>query len=235
MMQIPVFLQNINPRFALPLLFVFLLLYGFTMPVTEEIALAVSGMISSALHIHYLLILLVSIPAVLAGDIAYYWLARIVGPRLFNTRFFKRLIKPEKIEASQLYFRHRGQGVVFLARFIVGIRSPIIITAGFLKMPFKTFMACNGVAATLATIIWLGLGFFWGDTFRSEISIFGKIAAFAGPLILVIAVVFISRAIKRDQLALQAMHQKSLNSGEPPKTDTRPDGTGTTPGEAREA
>jgi len=181
-MIVPGFLESILSSHALLAFFLFTLLYSFSLPICEEIALIIVGMLAHKAGVSPVLAALVAYPGIFGSDVGYYWLARRFGGGLLRSRFFSRIVSKRKVFASELYFKHRGPRIAFFCRFVVGLRASAMIAAGMLHMPFRLFALYDGLAATLSTVFWLGLGFFWGDMLASGLSIFGKVAAIATPI-----------------------------------------------------
>src|SRR5690606_8180899 len=63
---------------------------------------------------------------------------------------------------EQLLGRH-GAKVLFVARFLVGLRGPIYITAGILKMPFRKFLLADMVCATVVVTLFFGISLVFGE------------------------------------------------------------------------
>ena len=58
---------------------------------------------------------------------------------LRDHRWFARFVTPEREEQIEENFRLHGFKVFFLARFLVGIRSPVYLTAGILRVSFRRY------------------------------------------------------------------------------------------------
>lgn len=181
-MTLPGFLEAILASHALLAFFLFTLLYSFSLPICEEIALIIVGMLAHKAGVSPWLAALASYPGIFGSDLGYYWLARHFGGGLLRSRFFSKIVKPQKVLASELYFRHRGPRIAFFCRFLVGLRASGMIAAGILRMPFRLFALYDGLAATISTAAWLGLGYFWGDMLASGLPVMGKVAAIATPI-----------------------------------------------------
>jgi membrane protein DedA with SNARE-associated domain len=195
-MNLPDVFMSILEIHAYPTFFLFLLLYSFTMPITEEIALILVGIFAARLEMPLVLTLLVAYPGIFGSDIGYYWLARRFGCSLLRSRFLGRFINARKVAASEMYFKKRGPRIAFFCRFIVGIRAPAMIAAGMLRMPFKYFVLYDGLAAVGATAIWLSLGYFWGDIINAGMSTLATVLAMLAPLALGVVIVISFRKIR---------------------------------------
>jgi membrane protein DedA with SNARE-associated domain len=51
-----------------------------------------------------------------------------------------------------------------LARFLIGLRSPVYLTAGILRIPFRRFLLIDLVCATSVIGTFFGLSYLYGET-----------------------------------------------------------------------
>jgi membrane protein DedA with SNARE-associated domain len=59
--------------------------------------------------------------------------------------------------------RKHGFKVFFLSRFMVGIRAPVYLTAGVLRMSFRRFMLIDACCATAVVGLFFGLSYAYGE------------------------------------------------------------------------
>jgi hypothetical protein len=78
-------------------------------------------------------------------------------------RFCAAYLTPEREQKVEALLVRHGAYVLFFARFLVGIRGPIYITAGILKMPFRKFVLADLVCATVVVSLFFGATFFFGQ------------------------------------------------------------------------
>ena len=81
-------------RDPLPYAFCFLMLFGFMLPICEEMAVALVGVTMKATDTHFLLAVSVALAALLIQDTGYFFAARLFGARLIRHRLLARIIKP---------------------------------------------------------------------------------------------------------------------------------------------
>jgi membrane protein DedA with SNARE-associated domain len=60
--------------------------------------------------------------------------------------------------------RRHGFKVMLLSRFMVGVRAPVYLAAGVVRMPYSKFLMWDLVCATLVVSIFFGLSFFFGQS-----------------------------------------------------------------------
>jgi len=98
----------------------------------------------------------------------------------YTANYFKnktyKIFSPDKIERAQIWFSKYGYLVVFVNRFLPGLRSVISIAAGFLKLqPLKVFFL-SFFSATIWNFIWIYLGFIAGQNWEIAKNEIEKIA-----------------------------------------------------------
>ncbi len=98
---------------------------------------------------------------VLIGDCLIFALGRHYGERILDTPGIRATFTAKRMERGHAYFDEYGKKVVFFGRFIAGMRAPIFLMAGILKMPFRTFLLLDGIGALLSVplLTWLGWAF----------------------------------------------------------------------------
>ena len=201
-------LVNILPPFVtqnpLPFAFFFLLLFGFTLPICEEIAVALVGVTMHATETPFLLAVAVALSAILIQDTAYFLIARLFGPRLLRHKLLAKLVQPKHIDDGERYFLRRGPFIVFTSRFVVGLRAPVIMGAGFLRMPWYRFILYDFLAAIVMTPAWLFVGFAFGAQFDSRVGQLTKFFAILGPVAIVVGAFFIYRSVRADKAKADA-------------------------------
>lgn len=188
----------------LPFAFCFLLLFGFTLPICEEIAVALVGVTMRATDTAFILAACVALLAILLQDSCYFLIARVFGPKIIRHRLFAKFIKPTSIESGERYFKRRGPFIVFTTRFVVGLRAPVIMSAGFLRMHWPRFTLYDFLAAAIMTPAWLFVGYALGAQFDSDVGSFTKFFAFIGPIAIVVGAFFIYRSVKADRAKVEA-------------------------------
>ena len=196
-------LFSILPTFVtqnpIPFTFFFLLLFGFTLPICEEIAVALVGVTLRATSTNFFLAAGVALLAILIQDSCYFLIARIFGPKIIRHKLFARFIKPRSILSGERYFHRRGPFIVFTSRFVVGLRAPVIMSAGFLRMRWPRFMFYDFLAATIMTPAWMLVGFSLGTQFDKDVGSFSKFFAFLAPVAIIAGAFLIYRNVRADK------------------------------------
>lgn len=101
-----------------------------------------------------------------------YWIGRLLGPKLFSFRWFRRLISPERLEKIKMYIQRFGIFTFIVGRFIPGGRNALFMTTGLIKMAFPLFIMRDSVGCALSSATVFSLGYFFGSHFQMIVGIF---------------------------------------------------------------
>jgi membrane protein DedA with SNARE-associated domain len=138
-----------------------LLFCGFGLPIPEDISIIAGGVISGLGYTNVHLMCFVSLCGVLIGDIIIYCIGRHFGKKIFKKKMGKRIFSNNWYDRILKSFHKNGKMVLFAARFLPGLRTPIFLTAGITKfVGFWTFLLIDGIAALLSVPIWTYLGYY---------------------------------------------------------------------------
>ena len=168
-MEILAYLINFFTDYGYISVFAVLVVCGFGVPVPEDVTLIASGVIcalsqnqSNELHIHTMSI--VALMGVLIGDSVMFTIGRVVGPKVTRVRGLKLIITKDVYDKIQEKAHRYGNKVLFLARFLPGLRAPLFLVAGVShKVPFWKFILMDGVAAMLSVPALVYLGYFFAN------------------------------------------------------------------------
>ncbi|WP_233116258.1 DedA family protein [Aggregatibacter actinomycetemcomitans] len=136
-----------------------LIICGFGVPIPEDITLVSGGVISGLGYANVHVMLLVSFFGVLSGDSTMYWLGRIYGVKILRFRPIRRFLTVERLRLVRNKFDQYGNRVLFIARFLPGLRAPIYMVAGITRrVSFIRFLLLDLVASIISVPIWVYLG-----------------------------------------------------------------------------
>ncbi|TCT17804.1 membrane protein DedA with SNARE-associated domain [Bibersteinia trehalosi] len=141
--------------------FLVLLACGFGVPIPEDITLVSGGVISGLgyTNVHWMLV--VSMLGVLVGDSTMYWLGRIYGKKILNFPLIRNVATPERFAQVQKRFQTQGWKLLFIARFLPGLRAVVYLVSGITrKVSFARFLLVDFCAAIISVPIWVYLGDF---------------------------------------------------------------------------
>ena len=138
-----------------------LIICGFGVPIPEDITLVSGGVIAGLYpeSVNSHLMLLVSMIGVLAGDSCMYWLGRIYGTRILRFRPMRKVLTLQRLKMVREKFAQYGNRVLFVARFLPGLRAPIYMVSGITRrVSYTRFVLIDFCAAIISVPIWVYLG-----------------------------------------------------------------------------
>lgn len=141
--------------------FVVLMICGFGVPIPEDITLVAGGVIAGLGYANVHTMCMVGVIGVLAGDSLMFIVGRIFGERALRLRWVSYLLTPRRYAQVQAKFSRYGNRLMFVARFLPGLRSPIYLTAGMTRrVSFLRFFLLDGFAALISVPLWVYLGYY---------------------------------------------------------------------------
>jgi membrane protein DedA with SNARE-associated domain len=187
-----------------------LLAAGFGFPIPEELPVLTAGIMvgheGTTLRWYYML--LVVMAGVVIGDGVLYGAGRVWGRRLLNLGFIRRNFVPhDKQEQIEKNFAERGIWVLLGARLLPGIRAPVFIMAGVLKVPLGRFLLADAIYAIPLVNVLFWLAYFLTD---QVLEIFHQINAYR-PLVIVAVLSGVAGALIQKYIL-----SRSVSTGEPP-------------------
>jgi len=140
-----------------------LLLCGLGVPIPEDISLISAGYLAHRGTVDLHTVFLVCFAAVLGGDSLAFAMGRIFGTKLLASRFGHRYFNPKRQRRVRAYFRTYGSKVIFIARFLPGLRFSIFLSAGMLHVRPYVFIVYDSLAALLSVPFLVYLAYYFGD------------------------------------------------------------------------
>lgn len=102
------------------------------------------------------------IVAAVLGDGVNYWAGKLIGPRVF--RWEKSLLFNRKhLDHAQSFYDKYGSKTIVLARFVPIVRTFAPFVAGIGKMNFFRFWSYNVIGGIVWVVLFLVLGFWFGN------------------------------------------------------------------------
>lgn len=140
----------------------FMILTGFGFPLPEEVAIVAVGVAAHEGAMDPFLGLLALLIGGLIGDCCMYWIGRHFGRRIFDHPRIARHLTPEREAQIEEKLKQHGLKVLFAARFMVGVRSPVYLSAGVLRFNFKRFILYDLICATVVISTFFAISYFFG-------------------------------------------------------------------------
>ncbi|ULJ59479.1 DedA family protein [Wielerella bovis] len=152
-------LENFFIQFGYVAVFFVLVLCGFGVPIPEDITLVAGGVISGLHYTNVHIMAIVGFFGVMVGDGIMFLLGKFYGERILRFKPVARLMPPKRYAQVRQKFDQYGNRVLFVARFLPGLRSPIFLTAGMSgKISFWQWLMMDGFAALISVPVWVYLG-----------------------------------------------------------------------------
>jgi len=95
---------------------------------------------------------------ILSADVVLYSVGRLWGQRLFEFRWVRLLLAPERRQRLERKFHEHGIKILIAARFLPPLRTGIFMIAGTIHYSFLRFLAADAVFC----VIGVGALFFCG-------------------------------------------------------------------------
>ena len=144
---------------------VVLILTGSGLPVPEEVPIIAAGVLAAHGQLNPWLALASCLIGALLGDCVMYWIGHHFGRRVLREHhWWTRFVKPGREAQIEAMLQRHGLKVFFLARFLVGIRAPVYLSAGILRVPFRRFLLIDLFCASSVIGLFFGLSYRYGTT-----------------------------------------------------------------------
>ncbi|MBE8221277.1 MAG: DedA family protein [Bdellovibrionales bacterium] len=185
------------------LIFGVLLISGLGVPLPEDISLITAGILVSLNKMSFLGACAIGFFGVMAGDCILFFLGYYMGERVFKLPLFSKIFTPKRIKMASKKVNNNSKLICFTARFLPGLRSPIFLTAGTLKVSPFIFLLLDGGAALFSVPIWVFVGSWFGNNVDAILKFSAKANSyFLISLLFAIAIYFlIKKNISKKKLS----------------------------------
>lgn len=138
--------------------FFVLVLCGLGLPVPEDIVLVTAGALGVIDGRHWIEVSGLMYAGVMLGDSTVFLSGRFFGARIRGSRWFQSYFSEKKQTKVENLFHRYHSWVLFVGRFLPGLRSPIFFTAGSTRVKYWKFFLLDGLAALISVpfFVWLG-------------------------------------------------------------------------------
>ncbi|MBL0163342.1 MAG: DedA family protein [Xanthomonadales bacterium] len=199
------FLVSVFTQNGYVAVFIVLMICGFGLPIPEDISLVAGGVIAGLGYANVHVMAAVGIVGILAGDVLMFVLGRHYGERALRLRWVAYLLTPKRYALVQAKFSRFGNRLMFIARFLPGLRSPIYLTAGMTRrVSFFQFFFLDAFAALISAPIWVYLGYYGAQNHEWLLKWLDRgkfiVMAVAAVILVVIVIYFWRRSARRRAL-----------------------------------
>jgi len=143
---------------------IFLILTGCGLPIPEEVGIIAAGVWAADGAVNFWLGLSACLFGCIVGDSIMYGIGYRFGKSVLREHpMFAGFLTPEREKQIERLIRSRGAAVLFTARFLVGVRGPVYLTAGILHFPYRRFLIIDLICATVVVSLFYSLAWFFGE------------------------------------------------------------------------
>ena len=140
-----------------------LILAGSGLPVPEEVPVIAAGILSANKSMNPSLAFASCLFGAIVGDCVMYWVGYHFGRGVLRDHhWWARFVTPTREAKIERMFHRHGLKLFLLARFLVGLRSPVYLTAGILRVSFRRFFLIDLICATAVVGTFFGLTYLFG-------------------------------------------------------------------------
>lgn len=137
-----------------------LILTGMGLPLPEEVPVLAAGYLSATGQLDWTFALIACIVGAILGDSVVYAIGYHFGNNLVRRhRLLAKFLHAEREAYVEQLVRRHGLKVFFLARFLVGIRAPIYLATGTLRVPYRKFLIVDIISASTVVGLFFGLAY----------------------------------------------------------------------------
>ena len=184
-------LLNTGQLYGYPALWLSIFIAAVGVPLPIALVLLAAGAFAALGDFNLVLLTLISISASVAGDNLGYLVGRLWGSKAVNwlehSHWGRRILKPDSVARSRLYFKKRGGWAVFLSRFLIAALGGIInLLAGTELYPYRYFLLFDIAGEALGALIPLLLGFAFGASWEAVGDVIGTFSLLILGLLIVI-------------------------------------------------
>ncbi len=122
--------------------------------------------------LNFIIAYIVIVTADLAGDSLHYAVGRYGGEKFINKWGHLIGLKPKDIIYLEKHYSDKGLSTLLIGKISHGIGGVVLISAGLAKMPFPKFIFYNFVATIVKSLVFLLLGFYFGQAITKINSVF---------------------------------------------------------------
>lgn len=137
------------------------------------------------IRVRWWILLPVCIAGVVFSDIVLYTVGRRLGGWLFERPWMTRILPIEKRKRTEENFHRYGVSILIIGRLVPGIRAPLFLTAGSMRLPLPRFLVADGLGAVVGNSLFFFLGFWLGKSIESLV---GQAEEKLKPILIVVVV-----------------------------------------------
>jgi membrane protein DedA with SNARE-associated domain len=135
---------------------------GIGAPLSQDVLLLASAKLANLQPIPLMLVAWIG---VVAADALGLWIGHRYGARWIRRPWARRIVAAERLPALEDRMRRHGAVLAFVTRFLPGQRATLSFIYGTLRLPYRTFLLADGLAALVQVPLFVygvrSLGWQW--------------------------------------------------------------------------
>ena len=134
---------------------------GLAIPLPEDLVVMSAGILLADGTLEWWRTVLAVALGMWIRDLLAYGIGRMAGDWVFTQWWWRKLFPPRKIARTQEWFHKYGVLAIVGGRMLVGMRVPVFLVAGSMRVGFRRFAWIDGVGVlvTAPILLWLGYAF----------------------------------------------------------------------------
>jgi len=132
-----------------------------------ETAVVAAAVLASQGTLNLYVVILAGALGAMLGDSTAYWIGR--KGQVTIRRFLVKMAGRERIDGAESMVERYGPALVFIGRFLPGLRIAVNMSCGAGLMAYRKFLFFNGLGAFFWSTQAALLGFFAGKAFADQI------------------------------------------------------------------
>jgi membrane protein DedA with SNARE-associated domain len=190
-------MSNLFEQYGYLVLLIGLFAESIALPFPGELAMAISGHMSTVGHFPIPLIIGYSYFGAIMGTIVSYYLGHKLGTPLFEKYGRFLFLNEERMRKITKWFDKYGDKIIFVSYFIPGLRHFTGYVSGILKIRLRTFLIYNLTGGFLWVLAYVMVGKIFGAKIEQFLHILSQ---YSIPVIIVLVVgVVLGFLIKRNK------------------------------------
>lgn len=203
-------------EYGYPILWLSIFIGALGVPLPNSLVLLAAGAFAALGDFNFAILAVVSTSAFVAGDTCSYWIGRRWGSKVLHW-MEGRLIKPQTLERSRVYFERLGGWAIFSSRFLVSaLGGAINLLAGAEIYPYRRFILYDVAGETIGALLPLTLGYIFGASWDAVGDLLGSFSLFIVALLIALVLGYqtlrLFRRMRKVALAKKAtIYEKPLD------------------------
>jgi membrane protein DedA with SNARE-associated domain len=197
-------------------MFAWIIAAGLGLPLPEDIAMISGAILAQRGVTDLATTVAVLSSAVLLGDTILYFIARRLGPAIYERKFIARVMPPERRLKVEEMIRNYGSFVVFGARHIAGVRGAIFAMCAIHGISYPRFIIADALALAISMPVFMAIGWLFSDSvdqvLSNAASFRNYIMIAIGGIALLVGVVHLVRVAMKRAKERKAEETRSTNA-----------------------